>query len=63
LQLLDEKQTAALLNCTPAALRRWRREQRGPRYVKLSRLVRYAQSDIEEFVRQSTQQSVMAKAA
>ena len=63
LQLLDEKQTAALLNCTPTALRRWRREQRRPRYVKLSRLVRYVQSNVEEFVRQSTQQNVMAEAA
>jgi excisionase family DNA binding protein len=63
LQLLDEKETAALLNCTPAALRRMRRERRGVPFCKVGRLIRYNRQDIEEFVRQSTQQSVMSKAA
>jgi excisionase family DNA binding protein len=58
MQMLTEQQAANLLNVTPAALRRWRRERRGPRFAKLGRLVRYKQADIEEFVQESTKQSV-----
>ncbi|HYK90508.1 MAG TPA: helix-turn-helix domain-containing protein [Acidobacteriota bacterium] len=55
MQLLTEQKAAEVLNCTIAALRRWRRERRGPRFVKLGRLIRYNLSDIEAFVEQSTQ--------
>ena len=54
-QLLTEQKAAEVLNCTIAALRRWRRERRGPRFVKLGRLIRYNLADIEAFVEQSTQ--------
>ena len=52
--LCDEKQLAERLNCTVSALRRWRREGRGPRFVKIGRLVRYRQEDIEDFIDQNT---------
>ena len=55
MQLLTEQKAAETLNCTVAALRRWRRERRGPRFVKLGRLIRYNLADIEAYVEQSTQ--------
>ncbi len=58
MQLLTEHEAANTLQCTRAALRRWRRERRGPRFVKLGRLIRYRQSDLEAFVDQNTQNVV-----
>ncbi len=58
--LLNEKQVAQLLCCTTSALRRWRREGRGPRFVKIGRLVRYRQEDVEDFVNQNTVQAHLA---
>jgi len=55
MQLLTEDETSKVLQCTKAALRRWRRERRGPRFVKLGRLIRYRESDLESFVDQATQ--------
>jgi hypothetical protein len=54
LELLTEIEAAAVLNCTPSALRRFRREKRGPRYAKIGRLIRYALSDVEAFVEENT---------
>ncbi len=31
-------------------MQRWRLEGLGPRYIKLGRLVRYRQSDLDEFI-------------
>ena len=61
MQLHTEDETARILSCTKAALRRWRRERRGPRFVKLGRLIRYRQSDLEEFVDRSTQSVISDK--
>ncbi len=61
MQLMTEEETATALRCTKAALRRWRRERRGPRFVKLGRLIRYCQSDLEDFVDKSTQNVTQGK--
>ena len=61
MQLMTEDETSEILKCTVAALRRWRRERRGPRFVKLGRLIRYRQSDIEDFVDRSTQNVIQEK--
>ena len=53
--LLTEKEAAEGLRCTVAALRRWRREHRGPRWVHLGRLIRYSPADLEEFIKASTE--------
>ena len=45
--LLSEGQLAELLTVSVAALRRWRLQKRGPKYIKLGTLVRYRLSDIE----------------
>ena len=61
MRLFTERETSELLKCTIAALRRWRRERRGPRFVKLGRLIRYRDSDLEDFVEQSTQNVIREK--
>ena len=48
--LLNESQVAEKLGCTVSALRRWRREARGPRYFKISRMVRYSRDDIDAYI-------------
>jgi hypothetical protein len=49
--LFTVNQAAAFLNCTPAALERWRRERCGPPYLKIGRLVRYARHDLVTWLR------------
>ena len=51
--LFTEEKVAQILSCTKSALRRWRREGRGPRFVKIGRLVRYRQEDVEDFINES----------
>ncbi len=50
MQILTETEVAEILRCTKAALRRWRREGRGPRFIRVGRLIRYRLSDVEEFL-------------
>ena len=48
--LLQTKDAAQLLGCTEAALALWRKEGRGPAFLKLGRLVRYARRDLETYL-------------
>jgi predicted DNA-binding transcriptional regulator AlpA len=50
---LTEAEVSCLFKCTKAALKRMRREGRGPRFVHIGRLVRYLHSDVEEFLRKN----------
>ena len=61
MQLLNEEQTAKSLDVTKSALRRWRREKRGPRYIKVGRLIKYRESDLESWVEQNTQSTIQKK--
>jgi len=56
-QMLNEKQAASVLSVSVAALRRWRREGRGPGFVRLERCIRYDLRTLESFLqeRSSTQ--------
>ena len=45
--LLNEQELAKDLGVSLGALRRWRVEGRGPRFIKLGSLVRYCPHDIE----------------
>jgi predicted DNA-binding transcriptional regulator AlpA len=45
-ELLTEKSVARLLSVSLAALRRWRLEGRGPRFLKLGAAVRYDPNDV-----------------
>jgi predicted DNA-binding transcriptional regulator AlpA len=50
-RLLDSKTTATFLGCTPAALALWRKQRRGPTYVRLGlRLVRYRERDLARWL-------------
>jgi predicted DNA-binding transcriptional regulator AlpA len=44
--LLDEKELARLIRVSIGTLRYWRSEGKGPRYIKVGQLVRYAPSDV-----------------
>jgi hypothetical protein len=50
ISLLNEQQASELLNCSVAALRRWRLIGAGPAYCRLGRLVRYRHADLEAFL-------------
>jgi hypothetical protein len=49
-QMVDEREAARMLAVSVAALRRWRRERRGPRFTRLERCVRYDLRAIEQFL-------------
>jgi hypothetical protein len=49
-QMLNEKQTARLLACSVAALRKWRRAGGGPIFAKFQRCVRYDARALEHFL-------------
>ena len=51
---LTEHEVAAQLGLSVATLRAWRTKQRGPRFLRLGRSVRYLPSDLADFVRAST---------
>jgi predicted DNA-binding transcriptional regulator AlpA len=49
-RLLDERSAASVLSCSVALMRKWRLFREGPVYVKIGRLVRYRQSDLNAFL-------------
>jgi len=55
MQLLTEGQVAQRLQCTKAALRRWRREKRGPPFARIGRLVRYSEQELAAFIEAQTE--------
>jgi len=50
LNLLTEEEVALHLHVSLAALRRWRLEGRGPRFIKVSALVRYRPEELEQWL-------------
>jgi hypothetical protein len=50
LQLVTERAAAGMMAVSVAALRRWRREHRGPEFVRCERCVRYDIRAIERFL-------------
>ena len=63
LQLLNERQAARMLAVSCAALRRWRRERRGPEFVRCGRCVRYDIRTLERFVNENRSTRVKKIAA
>jgi predicted site-specific integrase-resolvase len=53
-RMLSEKQAAQMLAVSVAALRRWRREGRGPQFTRLQRCIRYDVRAIEKFLAEHT---------
>jgi predicted site-specific integrase-resolvase len=52
--VVTEGEAARLLAVSKAALRRWRREGRGPRFTRLERCVRYDLRAIERFLAENS---------
>jgi hypothetical protein len=53
-QMLNERQAARTLAVSIAALRRWRRERRGPRFSRLEGCIRYDSRSLESWVTQNS---------
>ena len=62
-RLLETVAAAHLLNCQPQTLHRWRHEGRGPRYIKVGRLVRYSEEQLQEWVKANDHQNTIYKKA
>lgn len=52
--LIDEATLAARLGVSRSTLQSWRYARRGPRYIKLGRLVRYRNTDVDSYLRAQT---------
>jgi hypothetical protein len=52
--LFNEAEAAAFLRIEPKTLARWRSARKGPCYVKVGALVRYALPDLEAYFTGST---------
>ncbi len=48
--VLNERQAANVLGCSVALMRKWRLFGDGPSYLKIGRLIRYRQADIDSFL-------------
>jgi predicted DNA-binding transcriptional regulator AlpA len=49
-EVLNERQVQEVYGFSVPYLRRARRERRGPRFLKVGKLVRYRKSDVEAFL-------------
>jgi len=56
--LIDEPALATKLGVSRSTLQSWRYNGRGPRYIKLGRMVRYRTADVDEFLRDNTHGNV-----
>ncbi len=54
--LLNKKQVAALLNISVKTLDLWVAQGRAPRHIKLGRLVRFTQADVEDFIQRLSEE-------
>ena len=54
LRVLRETAAAKTIGVSKAALRRWRREGRGPSFIRLERAIGYRLSDLEKFLLENT---------
>lgn len=50
---MSESELAQTANVSIAVLRKWRRERKGPRYLKLGRLVRYLARDVRAWMEEN----------
>jgi predicted DNA-binding transcriptional regulator AlpA len=57
-QMLRERQVAHVLDVSISALRKWRREGRGPQFTRLERCVRYDARAIEQFLKENSSGSM-----
>ena len=48
--LIDKKQTAELLTISVKTLDLWTRQNKGPKPIRIGRLVRFKHSEVEAFI-------------
>lgn len=48
--LLDKKQLAEKLNISVKTIDLWMRSGKGPRFIRIGKLVRFKKQDVEEFI-------------
>jgi predicted DNA-binding transcriptional regulator AlpA len=53
-ELIDEPTLASRLGVSRSTLQSWRYTGRGPRFIKLGRMVRYRSADIDAYLRANT---------
>lgn len=56
--LFNERDAARMLAVSVAALRRWRRERRGPRATYIERCVRYELRELQRYLAEHSAQRV-----
>ena len=54
-EIYDNKGAATYVGLKPPTMRKWRRERKGPPYIKIGRLVRYRQRDLDAFLEKHLQ--------
>lgn len=52
--LIDEPALAARLGVSRSTLQSWRYAGRGPRFIKLGRMIRYRTADVDAYLRANT---------
>lgn len=57
-EFIDESALAARLGVSRSTLQSWRYAGRGPRFIKLGRLVRYRSSDVDAYLQANTRGKV-----
>ena len=57
-ELIDEVTLAARLGVSRSTLQSWRYAGRGPRFIKLGRMVRYRNSDVDAYLHANTRGKV-----
>jgi hypothetical protein len=50
INVLNEREAAVVVGCSVALMRKWRLFREGPSYIKVGRLVRYKQEDLNAFL-------------
>jgi len=53
MKFMTTEEAAAFLSVAPGTMKVWRTRSAGPKYLKMNRLVRYTQKDLEAFVKKS----------
>jgi predicted DNA-binding transcriptional regulator AlpA len=52
-RILNERTTAQALSLSVKCLQAWRRQKRGPAYLKMGRAIGYRESDLDAWLRKS----------
>jgi predicted DNA-binding transcriptional regulator AlpA len=53
-ELIDEARLAAQLSVSRSTLQSWRYAAKGPRFIKIGRLIRYRAADVDAYLRAQT---------